>query len=611
MDDNTPSETTVHIVFEPVGRRGEVPASVSLLEAARRLGVELTSICGGVGICGRCKVRVVSGQVSELTVPEREALSQQELEQNFRLACMAYPLSNCQISVPSESLSTPMRTQVEGMEEAETAIAPPVRTLAVALDPPSLDRPLADAENLLQVVNRSCDTPADSIDLGVLQELPHQLRAWDWRCQAHIRGNEIVAVTPVGAPPLGLAVDLGSTKIAGYLVDLYSGHMLAAQGITNPQTSYGEDIVSRITYAERNSGGAHRLQQVVVEGINQLIGELCAKAGTDRQHILEVVIVGNTAMHHLLLRLPTHQLARSPFIPAVVSDLDIRARDIGLAVAPGAHLYIPPNIAGYVGADHVAVLIATAQAWSESTTLVIDIGTNTEISLITPEGAITSLSCASGPAFEGYHIKYGVRATTGAIERVQITPDRVFYKTIDDATPVGICGSGILDAVAQLRLAGVLGENGTFQRDSHPHLHRVDNQWEFILAERNEYVITVTQQDVREIQLAKAAIQTGIEVLLRENRVSADQIAKVLLAGAFGSYIDIGNAVAIGMLPALPLERFSQIGNAAGVGARQLLLSEPLRKTAQALRSRVHFIELAPYPGFGKIFARNCRLSPH
>lgn len=603
--------STVYAEFEPIGRRGTVSSGMSLLDAARHLGVELVSVCGGVGICGRCKVRVLSGQFSDLTAHEREALSQSEIEQNFRLACMAYPLSDCKVDVPPESLSTPMRTQVEGKEEVVDSIDPPVRSVTLVLEPPSLSHPIADADNLLQTVNRTSDEPAIAVDLGVLQALSRQLRAWGWRCQAHIRGDMIVAVTPVDTPPLGLAVDLGSTKIAGYLVDLHEGHILASHGMMNPQIGYGEDIVSRITYAENTPEGDTRLQQIVVEGLNQLIEALCDAASADHQHILEAVVVGNTAMHHLLLRLPTRQLARSPFIPTVVSDLDIQARDIGLRIAPGAHVYIPPNIAGYVGADHVAVLMATAPMWSQNTTLVLDIGTNTEISLITPSGDITSLSCASGPAFEGYHIQHGIRATAGAIERVQITSEHVLYKTIHDAPPVGICGSGILDAVAQLRLADVLGENGTFRADSHPHLRRIDGQWYFVLAEQGGRVITVTQQDIREIQLAKAAIQTGIEVLLRENGIAAEQVSRVLIAGAFGSYIDVANAVAIGMLPDLPLERFTQIGNAAGVGARQLLLSKALRQKARALHTRVRFIELATYPGFGKMFALNCRLMPY
>ena len=314
--------------------------------------------------------------------------------------------------------------------------------------------------------------------------------------------------------------------------------------------------------------------------------ELCETAGVARAHILEAVIVGNTAMHHLLLGLPTRQLARAPFVPALVGDVDIKAREIGLDIAPGAYLHVPPNIAGYVGADHVAMLIATAPEWTGRTVLALDIGTNTEISLITAAGAITSLSCASGPAFEGYHIKYGTRATGGAIERVQITPDAVRIKTIGNAPPIGICGSGILDAVAQLQLVGVLGTNGAFQAGSHPRLRRAGDHWEFLLAVAEGREITISQDDVREIQLAKAAIQTGIEVLFRENGVTPSDLDSVIIAGAFGSYIDVANAVAIGMLPDLPVEHFRQVGNAAGAGARRLLLSHLLRLEARDLRSR-------------------------
>jgi uncharacterized 2Fe-2S/4Fe-4S cluster protein (DUF4445 family) len=599
---------TYHIDFEPVGRRGDVPAGASLLEAARQLGVDLISLCGDQGICGRCRVQLLAGLLSGITSPEQGALSDVEIAHGYRLACMAYPHSNCRISVPPDSLSTPMRTQTEGLA-IEVALEPAVCSLVVELERPSLSHPLADAENLLQALNRLCGSPVAAIDLRTLQTLSPDLRAWDWRCRAHVWGGEVIAVTSPAAGPLGLAVDLGSTKIAGYLVDLSDGRTVAAGGMMNPQISYGEDIVSRITHAEKHGGGA-RLQAVVVDGLNQLIGELCADAGAERTHIMEAVIVGNTAMHHLLLGLPTRQLARSPFVPTIVGDVDLKAHEIGLEVAPGAYLHVPPNIAGYVGADHIAMLLATAPDWTGRTVLALDIGTNTEISLITAAGGITSLSCASGPAFEGYHIRHGTRATGGAIERVHITPDAVRIKTINDAPPIGICGSGILDAVAQLQLAGVLGENGAFQAGTHPNLRRASDQWEFLLAAADGREVAVTQDDVREIQLAKAAIQTGIEVLLKENGVAAADIESVIIAGAFGTYIDVANAVAIGMLPALPPERFRQVGNAAGAGARRLLLSKPLRLEARDLQARVRFIELAQYPGFAKRFALNCRLAP-
>jgi uncharacterized 2Fe-2S/4Fe-4S cluster protein (DUF4445 family) len=598
-----------HIEFEPVGRRGDVPDGVSLLEAARRLGVDLISLCGDQGICGRCRIQLLSGDLSDLTSPEEDHLSPAEIGQGYRLACMAYPRSDCRIGVPPDSLSTPMRTQTEGLA-VELAPEPSVSSVVVELEQPSLTHPLADAENLLQATNRCGGVRVASVDLRVLQTLSPDLRRWNWCCRVHVRGGEVVAVTSPHVTPLGLAVDLGSTKIAGYLVDLSDGRTLAANGMMNPQISYGEDIVSRITHAEKHADGGARLQAVVVEGLNQLIGDLCAAAGAERSHIVEAVIVGNTAMHHLLLGLPTRQLARAPFVPALAGDIDLKAREIGLQLAPGACLHMPPNIAGYVGGDHVAVLVATAPDWTGRTVLALDIGTNTEISLITAAGGITSLSCASGPAFEGYHIKYGTRATGGAIERVQITPNDVRVKTINDAPPIGICGSGILDAVAQLQLAGVLGENGAFVAGSHPNLRRTGDQWEFLLASADGREITVTQDDVREIQLAKAAIQTGIEVLLQENGVTAADIESVIIAGAFGTYIDVPNAVALGMLPQLPTERFRQVGNAAGAGARRLLLSKPLRLEARDLQARVRFIELAQYPGFARRFALNCRLSP-
>jgi uncharacterized 2Fe-2S/4Fe-4S cluster protein (DUF4445 family) len=383
----------------------------------------------------------------------------------------------------------------------------------------------------------------------------------------------------------------------------------------NPQISYGEDIVSRCIYAMKSPEATRRMQSLVVERLNELAAGLCVEVDAAPQQILETVIVGNTAMHHLLLGLPVRQLVAAPFVPAVGSSLELKAREIGLEVAPGAYLHLLPNIAGFVGADHVAMLLATTADWSNQTVLALDIGTNTEISLLTPTGGISTLSCASGPAFEGYHIKDGTRAKPGAIERIQLNDGQIQYKTIEDAPPAGICGSGILDAVAQLHLAGVLTENGWMQLEGHSRMRQQGDQREFVLveadrqAERKE--ITVTQDDIREIQLAKAAIQTGIQVLLAENGLLLESVDKVIIAGAFGSYIDVANAVAIGMLPALPLDRFTQVGNPAGIGAKLALLSGPKRAEAQLLQGRVNYIELAKYPRFAYIFAQNCKLRPY
>ncbi len=589
-------------------------ADQSLLEAARQLGVELISLCGGNGSCERCKVQVLTGQVSAPTSAEQAALSPQELADGYRLACLTYPLDHCKLRVPPESLSTPMRTQVEGLE-TEAAIEPAVRTVDLELQPPSLSQPLADAENLLGHINQAGNLDAQVVDISVLKALSTNLRAWHWHCRAHVRYGEVIAVSPVQSTPLGLAVDLGSTKIAGYLIDLHNGQTLAAKGIMNPQISYGEDIISRITYAMKSPSARDKMQAVVVEALNRLMADLCAEIGAASQAIVEAVIVGNTAMHHLLLGLPTRQLALVPFVPTVGGNVNIKARDIGLAIAPGAYVYLPPNIAGFVGSDHLAMLIATAGQWSQQNVVALDIGTNTEISLITPTGKITSVSCASGPAFEGYHIKDGTRATTGAIERIRLTPAEVHYQTIEGALPSGICGSGILDAVAQLHLVGVLSDNGRIRANSHPRVRQSEDQPEFVLTRAEKQAgrreITVTQDDIREIQLAKASIQTGIQVLIAESGIAVEDIDKVIIAGAFGSYIDVANAVAIGMFPPLPLDRFNQVGNAAGIGAKLALLSTNIRAEVRALYARVNYIELAKYPNFAKMFAQNCKLKPY
>ena len=317
-------------------------------------------------------------------------------------------------------------------------------------------------------------------------------------------------------------------------------------------------------------------------------------------------------MHHLLLGLPTRQLTAAPFVPTVDQSLDLSAAEVGLELASGAALHILPNIAGFVGADHMAMLLATEQEWQGRTAIALDIGTNTEISLSLPDGRLTSVSCASGPAFEGYHIKDGTRARPGAVERVRISDGALVIGTIDDEPPAGICGSGILDAVAQLRLADVLNEAGRMALDSHPRVREHNNDREFVLVEApadgSGRGVSITQHDVREVQLAKASIQTGIELLLAEHGVALDQIERFIIAGAFGAYIDVPNAVAIGMFPDLPAERFRQVGNAAGAGAKLAVLSTAMRAHAQALRSRITYLELATHPRFARSFAYGCRL---
>ncbi|MGB3129229.1 MAG: ASKHA domain-containing protein [Dehalococcoidia bacterium] len=597
---------TVYIVyFEPVGRKGECRANQSLLDCAHRLGMGIASLCGGQGTCHSCKIQLLSGTVSAPTGNEREVFSSEELKDGWRLACQTYPASDCKLNVPSESMTTKQRTQVEGLE-ITVAPEPPVQAYHLKLAGPSLSNPQADAEHLLQELNHQHHLPCNRVDIDVMRLLSPQLRSWKWQCQTSVRDNEVIALGPWPSRQLGLAVDLGTTKIASYLIDLSDGRTLAAKGDMNPQIRYGEDIISRINSAIKSPKKGVQLQQITVEALNQLVADLCADIHANTEEIVEAVVVGNTAMHHLFLGLPVRQLALSPFVPAVTSALDIKARDLGLHIAAGAYVHLLPNIAGVVGADHVAMLLATDAWQAEGITVALDIGTNTEVSLIAG-GKITTVSCASGPAFEGYHIKHGMRAASGAIERVQLADDNIQYQTVDKAPPVGICGSGILDAIAQLYLAGVINEGGRMLQ-SHPHVRNRQKQREFVLIGDEERsgqpAIVITQQDVRELQLAKSAIRTGIQVLLDTGGYSEDEISQVTIAGAFGTYIDVSSAITIGMLPAIPLNRFQQVGNAAGMGAKMALISLSKRADGAAVASRVRYIELASAPNFTQTFVQ-------
>jgi uncharacterized 2Fe-2S/4Fe-4S cluster protein (DUF4445 family) len=548
-------------------------------------------------------VQVLSGTVSKPTSNERKVFTSQELKDGWRLACQTYPRSDVKLTVPAESMTTPQRVQVEGLE-ITVRPEPPVRAYRLQLAAPSLSAPQADADRLLEALNQQHKLHCGKVDIDALRILSDQLRSWNWKCRAIVRNDEVITLLPRSSRQLGLAIDLGTTKIAGYLVDLSNGRTLAAKGVMNPQISYGEDIISRINGVVHSPDEGVQVQKLAVEAINKLSADLCAEASAKTEEIVEAVVVGNTAMHHLFLGLPVRQLALAPFVPAVSGALDVKARDLGLRIASGAYVHLLPNVAGFVGADHVAMLLATEVWQAEGPIVALDIGTNTEVSLVN-NGEITTVSCASGPAFEGGHIKDGMRAATGAIERLRIADDSVQYQTIDQAPPIGICGSGILDALAQLYLAKVIDEGGRII-GNHPRVRTYKGQREFVLVSEEERgghpAIVITQHDVRELQLAKAAIRTGIQVLLEANGCSEDEIKQVIIAGAFGTYIDVASAVAIGMLLSLPLNRFRQAGNAAGMGAKLALISLSQRAEAQAIASRVNYIELASAPNFEPTF---------
>ncbi len=584
--------------FQPLGRRGQCPPDQSLMECARQLGVDIVSLCGGIGSCDSCRVKVIAGDVSPPTPEEESALQPSELEQGYRLACQTYPLSDVRLYVPPESLTAPQRTQVEGLE-VDLEPDPVVIGIESQLTRPAIESPLADAQNLWQALAEQ-GIREGKIDFDVQQALSALIRENEWQLRIALRGDEVVAVGSPFTHWLGLAVDMGTTKIAGYLLDLESGKTLASKGMMNPQISYGEDVISRIVAAGKSPANSAKLQSLLVEALNQLASDLCNETNSNVEQIVEAVVVGNTAIHHLFLGLPVKQLGLSPYMPAEEAAVDVKAREIGLNIAAGAYVHLLPVIAGYVGADHVALLLATRLADSDKTTLAIDIGTNTEICL-KHEGKMTSVSCASGPAFEGAQIKFGMRAAPGAIEHMRLEGDKLEIQTIGGEAPAGICGSGLLDAVAQLRENDVIARDGKIVE--HPRVQLRDGSPEFILAERVDLEpITISQKDVRELQLAKAAIRLGIQVLVDAAGLQENDIEKVIIAGAFGTYIDVKSAITIGMLPDLPLERFFQVGNAAGTGARLALISKSEREKAKQIAHQAGYIELARVPDFSRKF---------
>jgi uncharacterized 2Fe-2S/4Fe-4S cluster protein (DUF4445 family) len=566
------------IDFQPVGRHTQVKAGTTILEAAQAAGVGLSAICGGGGSCCSCLVRLApDAPVSPPNSIEQGELDSDELAAGVRLACQVELYGSTRVDVPPESLTAVQRTQVEG-EERPVALAAPVVAYDLTLPPATQTDLRADWVRLRDALV-SADAPApsqhpQSHPLHVLKELPTLLRENEWALRVGLREGQVVSLSAPGTPLLGLAVDIGTTKVAGYLVDLISGDTLAMRGLMNPQIAYGEDVMARIAYAIEHESGLQVLQQAIAAALDELARDLCADAGPqgaqpdrpyDPSQIVEAVVVGNTAMHHLFLGLPVRQLGLAPYVAAVSSPLDIKANELGLSLATGATVHLLPNVAGFVGADHVAMLLATGTHLQEGVVISIDIGTNTEITLAT-HGRLIACSTASGPAFEGAHIRYGMRAADGAIERVRVADSQIDYQTIGDQPPVGICGSGILDAIAQLKLAGVLNHRGAMTKE-HPLVRVGENGPEVVIAQasatRHGRDIVLNRKDVSEIQLAKGAIRAGTEILLDHMDLTSDDIDQVIIAGAFGTYIDVAAAVTIGMFPPLPLERFRQVGNAA------------------------------------------------
>jgi uncharacterized 2Fe-2S/4Fe-4S cluster protein (DUF4445 family) len=590
------------IDFEPIGRRVSCLNGESILDAVQRSGIMLNVTCGGEGICGNCIIRVMAGAVSPPNLNEESELGLDHIKANWRLACQVKILGDARIHIPPETFATAQRTQIEGLDLA-IDLDPAVRVIDITLPLPQINDLRSDASRLRDALS----LPDLSIPLSVLQTLSTDLRAHNFHVNMFMRSSSVVGIKPPGTSPLGFAVDLGTTKLAGYLVDLATGKTLASAGAMNPQIAFGEDVMARISHTMSKPEGGEQLRKVVVQALTTMAGELCARVNRQPGDIADAVVVGNTAMHHLFLGLPVRQLGLAPYLPAENGALDLAANEIGFDFAPGANIHLLPNIAGFVGADHVAMLLGSGMLDQDGVVLGLDIGTNTEISLIA-KGKHYACSTASGPAFEGAHIRFGMRAAPGAIEKVLIRDGQVLLQTIDHQTAVGLCGSGILDLVAQMRKAGIINTRGSLViSENNPRVRQGDHEEVFVVASAEENQgteITFSRNDVSEIQLAKGAMRAGVKILLQKAGLKEQDIDTVIVAGAFGTYLDIQSGIDIGMFPPLGKERFIQVGNAAGTGARMALLSTLKRKQAVSVVQGVDYVELTAEKNFSALFAK-------
>ncbi|MCL4765251.1 MAG: DUF4445 domain-containing protein [Hyphomicrobiaceae bacterium] len=616
------------VVFTPSGKRGRFPVGTSVLEAARRLGVDLDSVCGGRGICGRCQVLVSEGDfpkhgirsaATHLTqsnaVEARYAEKRGPLAAGRRLGCQARISGDLVVDVPPDSQ---VHRQVVRKEAEVRAIAidPVVRLHLVEVAQPDMEDPSSDLSRLQSALAGQWGLADTRMDTATLRVLQLTLRKGRWSVTVAVReGRDIVAIWPgLRERAFGTAIDIGSTTIAAHLCDLATGDVLASAGVMNPQIRFGEDLMSRVSYAMLNPGGDMEMTAAVRSALDGLIGAVAVQAGIERGDIVEVTVVGNPIMHHLFLGLDPVELGGAPFALTVDAGLSTPARELGLTVAPGALVYTLPLIAGHVGADAAGVVLAEAPHQQDAMTLLVDVGTNAEIVLGNRE-RLLACSSPTGPAFEGAQVSSGQRAAPGAIERVRIdrqtleprfrvigcelwSDDPGFEAAVAGTGVTGICGSGIIEALAELYLAGIIREDGVIDGGAAARTPRVvaEGRTFSYLIRDGEPRIAVTQGDVRAIQLAKAALHAGVKLLT--DRLDGRGIERIRLAGAFGTHIDVTYAMVLGLIPDCDLSQVSSAGNAAGTGARIALLNAAARREIEQVVARIEKIETATEPRF-------------
>ena len=619
------------VVFTPSGKRGRFAHGTSVLDAARSIGVDLDSVCGGRGLCGRCQVEAGSGHFAKFGIEsapahlsppgEKEAryATRRGLEAGRRLGCSAHIQGDVVIDVPPESQ---VHKQVvrKRAEARDYTIDPAIRLHYVEVAEPDMHNPRSDFERLTDALGEQWGLDGLSADLHVLQGLQRALRDGEWSATVAVhRSQRIVAVWPgFHERAYGAAFDIGSTTIACHLAEISSGTVAASTGRMNPQIRFGEDLMSRVSYVMMNPGGEAELTEAVRGAVNALIGEVADQAGVARGDILNAAFVGNPIMHHLLLGIDPTELGGAPFALAASGGLTLQAAGIDLDINPGARIYVLPCIAGHVGADAAGVVLSEAPHRADETVLIVDVGTNAEIILGNSERLLAA-SSPTGPAFEGAQIVAGQRAAPGAIERVRIDRDTLEARVkvigcdlwsdeegFGEATAAtgvtGICGSGIIEALAEMYLAGILLADGTIAGAARATTERIVEEGRTFryLLHPGEPAIAIHQNDVRAIQLAKAALMAGARLLM--DRFEIARVDRIVLTGAFGSHIDPLYAMVLGMIPDCPLDKVSAAGNAAGTGALIALLDCAARAEIEAVVRGIEKVETAVEPEFQRHF---------
>jgi uncharacterized 2Fe-2S/4Fe-4S cluster protein (DUF4445 family) len=657
------------VIFQPSGRRGEVPKGVNLIDASRLLGVDVESLCGEKKICGKCIVRIEEGHfekygvmsslnnVSAWQEEEEKFINSDRKQKGFRLGCVAKVKGDLLIFVPEAS-----RAGKQVVSKAARNIHidhnPAVRLYYVEVDPPSFEEPTGDFERVCRRLDRDYGLQNLTIDIYCLRSLPEALREGNWAITVSVwNGKEIIRVRPgKHKHAYGLAIDVGTTTVAAYFCDVTTMEVVDTVSMMNPQCKYGEDVMARITYHMSTPDGLQRMSNDIIDGVNELIEKAIANTyppqkkkkneeGLDEyievpeegktylqlnsEDIEDITIGFNTAMHHIFLALNPEFVGLAPFPPVIHHSLDIKARDLGIKINPSSYMFVLPIEAGFVGADNVGVLIAEEPYKHEENQLIIDIGTNGELVLGNRHKLISS-SCATGPALEGAQLSFGMRAAPGAIERIEIDREtkEVNYKVIGhdawrkfskpkDMKAKGICGSGILDVLAELYSSGIITKSGVFNKKDLKDCPRFrknpdTNQSEFVLAWAEESCIdkdiVITQKDIRQIQLAKGALYAGCKIMIK--RMGLEKVDRVKIAGAFGTHVDRTKALVMGLFPDCEIEMIQSVGNAAGDGCRAALLNVQKRSEANWCSRNVEYIELTLESSFQKNFVEAMQL-PH